>query len=407
MVKGVKVLAVIPARGGSKSTPRKNIKLLHGIPLITYSIAAGLQAKSVTRVIVSTDDEEIASVAREYGAEVPFLRPVSLAQDDTPDLPVFQHALKWLKEHENYVPDVIVQLRPTSPFRPPGLVDQAVSILSDNKDADCVRTIVPSGQNPYKMWRLGKRGYLHPLLKAPGVAEPYNMPRQKLPPTYWQTGHVDAIRYKTLIKGSMSGDRILPVILDPRYAIDIDTPRDWARAEWLVKQAGLDMVWPGQMRRPLPKQVQLVVLDFDGVLTNNRVWVDGLGKENVVFDRGDGLGIARLKEAGVEIMVLSTEANPVVAARCRKLNLAFKQGLKDKAAALKAVLRSRKLNPNEVVYVGNDLNDLVCFPLVGCAVAVADAAGEVLQAADVVLSRPGGRGAVRELCDILINQILS
>lgn len=244
MVKGAKVLAIIPARGGSKSFPRKNIKLLHGIPLIVYSIAAGLQAKSVTRVIVSTDDEEIARIARECGAEISFLRPASLARDETPDLPVFQHALKWLKEHENYVPDVIVQLRPTSPFRPAGLVDEAVSILLDDKRADCVRAVVPSGQNPYKMWRLGKRGYLHPLLEAPGIDEPYNMPRQKLPLTYWQTGHVDVIRYRTLIKGSMSGDRILPLILDPRYAIDIDTESDWSRAEWLMERLKLLIIRP-------------------------------------------------------------------------------------------------------------------------------------------------------------------
>lgn len=403
MVKGRKVLAIIPARGGSKSFPRKNIKPLHGVPLIAYSIAAGLQAKSVTRVIVSTDDTEIARVARERGADVPCLRPASLAQDETPDLQVFQHTLTWLKEHEKYVPDVIVQLRPTSPFRPPGLVDQAVSILLDDKRADCVRAVVPSGQNPYKMWRLAEDGYISPLLKVPGVAEPYNMPRQKLPSTYWQSGHVDVVRYKTIMaKGSMSGDCILPVILDPRYAIDIDTPRDWAHAEWIIEQAGLDMVRPAPPKRPIPERVRLLVLDFDGVLTDNRVWVDGQGTESVAFDRGDGLGIAQVKAAGVEILVLSTEANPVVAARCRKLGLAWKHDLSDKAVALQVALASRKLDPSEAVYVGNDTNDLACFPLVGCAVAVADAASEVLQAADVILSRAGGHGAVRELCDVLI-----
>lgn len=245
MVKGTKVLAIIPARGGSKSIPRKNIKLLHGIPLIAYSISAGLQAKSVTRVIVSTDDQEIARVARKYGAEVPFIRPKNLAQDDTLDLPVFVHALKWLAKKENYVPDVIVQLRPTSPFRPPECVDGAVGILLDHKTADCVRAIVPSGQNPYKMWRLGKRGYMNPLLAVPGIAEPYNAPRQKLPKTYWQTGHVDVIRYTTIMtKGSMSGERILPLILDPRLAIDIDTESDWSRAEWLMDHLELHIVRP-------------------------------------------------------------------------------------------------------------------------------------------------------------------
>jgi len=241
-----KVLAIIPARGGSKSLPRKNIKQLHGIPLIAYSIAAGLQAKHISRVIVSTDDAEIAEVARTWGAEVPFIRPGKLAQGDTPDFGVFQHALKWLAEQENYVPDVIVQLRPTSPFRPPECVDQAVDLLLDDRIADSVRTIVPSGQNPYKMWRIAEKGYISPLLKAPaGIVEPYNTPRQQLPPTYWQTGHVDVARYPTIMKkDSMSGDRILPLILDPRYAIDLDTESDWSRAEWVMDSLESSIIRP-------------------------------------------------------------------------------------------------------------------------------------------------------------------
>lgn len=245
MVNGVEVLAIIPARGGSKSLPRKNIKLLHGIPLIAYAIAAGLQAKSVTRVIVSTDDREITEIARRFGAEVPFMRPSKLARDDTRDLPVFQHALTWLAEHENYKPDVVVQLRPTSPIRPTECVDKAVGILLDNKTVDSVRAVVPSGQNPYKMWHLDNKGNMHQLLKAPGIKEPYNAPRQGLPQTYWQTGHVDVIRWATIMnKGSMSGDHILPLILDSRCAIDIDKESDLSRAEWLMDHLELSIVLP-------------------------------------------------------------------------------------------------------------------------------------------------------------------
>src|SRR5512140_2219238 len=123
------VLAIIPARGGSKGIPRNNIRELAGYPLIAYSIAAAKQSKSVTRVIVSTDDAEIAGVAREWGAETPFLRPAEYAQDNSTDLPLFQHALQWLEEHEKYHPEVVVQLRPTSPLRPHDLVDRAVSKL--------------------------------------------------------------------------------------------------------------------------------------------------------------------------------------------------------------------------------------------------------------------------------------
>ncbi len=233
------ILALIPARGGSKGIPRKNIRDFAGYPLIAWSIAAGLQAETVTRVIVSTDDEEIASVAREFGAETPFLRPTELAQDDTTDLPVFEQALAWLRENEGYRPDLVVQLRPTSPIRPRGMVDEAVRILFSHTDADCVRGVVPAGQNPHKMWRFkGDDKPIKPLLEVEGIPEPYNAPRQSLPPVYWQTGHVDAIRQFTIInKHSLTGDVIYPLVIDPRYTVDIDTLSDWAKYEFLCTAA--------------------------------------------------------------------------------------------------------------------------------------------------------------------------
>ncbi|MGE5462296.1 MAG: cytidylyltransferase domain-containing protein, partial [Syntrophothermus sp.] len=202
------ILALIPARGGSKGIPRKNIRNFAGYPLIAWSIAAARQSELVTRVIVSTDDAEIASVAREGGAETPFLRPAELAQDQTTDLPVFEHALQWLEENEGYRPEIVVQLRPTSPIRPKGMIDNAIRLLLAHVDADSVRGVVPAGQNPFKMWRFsGADQPLTPLLEVPGIAEPYNAPRQILPPVYWQTGHIDAIRASTIRdKKSLTGN---------------------------------------------------------------------------------------------------------------------------------------------------------------------------------------------------------
>ena len=266
------VLAVIPARGGSKGIPRKNIRRFAGQPLIAWSIAAAKQSNLVTRVIVSTDDEEIAEVARRLGAEVPFLRPAELAQDISVDYPLFEHALAWLKQNENYQPDIVIQLRPTSPIRPLEMVDAAVQLLLDRPDAHSVRGVIPSGQNPYKMWRIGDDNRMLPLLTVEGVPEPFNAPRQQLPQTYWQTGHIDVIRTSTVTEmRSLSGSVILPYLVDPAYAVDIDSPRDWSRAEWLVWNSGLTMVCPGKTPRPLPKKVRLLVMDFDGVLTDNRV----------------------------------------------------------------------------------------------------------------------------------------
>jgi N-acylneuraminate cytidylyltransferase len=231
------VLALIPARGGSKSIPRKNILPFAGHPLIALSIAAGLAARTVDRVIVSTDDEEIAHISRRYGAETPFTRPKAYAQDETPDLPVFQHALNWLQENEGYKPDIVVQLRPTSPFRRVEHIDGAVEALLSHPEAEAVRTVCIPFQNPYKMWRIKVDGYLHPIGTELGISnEPYNQPRQVLPDIYWQTGYVDAARTATILeKNSMTGNRILPLVIPPSDWIDIDSPDDWRRAERLLK----------------------------------------------------------------------------------------------------------------------------------------------------------------------------
>ena len=231
----VEVLALIPARGGSKSIPRKNIESFAGRPLIAYSVAAGLAARRVDRVVVSTDDEAIAAIARRCGAETPFLRPAEYSQDETPDLPVFRHALQWLAEHEGYLPDVIVQLRPTSPFRRVRHIDRAVELLLERPEADAVRTVCIPFQNPFKMWRIDADGFMRPLMNI-GSPEAYNMPRQALPDVYWQTGYVDAAWAKTILdKNSMTGEKILPLIIGPEEWVDIDSPDDWRRAERLLE----------------------------------------------------------------------------------------------------------------------------------------------------------------------------
>jgi CMP-N-acetylneuraminic acid synthetase len=236
-----KVLALVPARGGSKGLPRKNVLPLGGHPLIAWSIAAGQQAPTVHRVVCSTDDAEIAEVATCYGAEVPFMRPAELAQDDTLDLPVFQHALAWLEREQGWRADVVVQLRPTSPLRFPGQVDAAVRMLLDDPEATGVRTVIPAPANPYKMWLMPEESeapWMRPLLAVPGLEEPYNAPRQTLPQAWWQTGTVDVVRADVVRAGRMSGDRLLPMLVDPRQAVDIDAEVDLVAAAARVEQLG-------------------------------------------------------------------------------------------------------------------------------------------------------------------------
>ena len=236
-------LALVTARGGSKSIPRKNVRPLGGEPLIAWTIAAALEARLVDRVVVSTDDPEIADVAGGAGAEVPFLRPAHLAEDDTPDLPVIEHALRWLEQRDDYVPDVVVHLRPTSPLRPPGLVDAGVAVLRADPLADALRSVAPPQQNPFKMWRR-QGAYIVPLLSA-DVPEPYNQPRQALPPTLWQTGHLDVVRRSTVfVRRSMTGVRVLPLVIESGYLMDLDTPEQWALAEVMVRGGDLPLVRP-------------------------------------------------------------------------------------------------------------------------------------------------------------------
>ena len=171
-----------------------------------------------------------------------------MALDDTSDLAVFLHAMEWMKENEDYQPDSVIQLRPTTPFRPKGLIDRAVNLLSEYKKADCVRGMVESGENPFKMWEKGEDGYMIPLIKQTGFAEPYNMPRQYLPKTYWQTGHIDVIPIQTILdKKSLTGKKIAPIFIERTYCIDIDTYDDLVFAEWVLRSKRLEIDMPGQV----------------------------------------------------------------------------------------------------------------------------------------------------------------
>lgn len=227
----MKILALIPARSGSKSIPHKNIRSLAGKPLIAYSIEHAIKSKLINRVIVSTDSEYYAEVARSFGAETPFLRPSEISQDTSNDRDFFVHALSWLKENENYVPDICVQLRPTHPIRKAEDIDTMINLLIERPDADCVRAVVKNETyTPFKMWFLDEHNELIPVLKNTGIKEHYNQPRQQLPTTYFQNASVDVIRTSTIIeKNSLSGDKILGYIMDEEY--DIDNEKEFERAQ--------------------------------------------------------------------------------------------------------------------------------------------------------------------------------
>jgi CMP-N,N'-diacetyllegionaminic acid synthase len=230
------ILAIVPARGGSIGLPDKNILALDNHPLVSYSIAAGLQSPSIDRVICSTDSSKIAKIAKEYGAEVPFLRPAEYAQDFSNDIEAFLHAIEWLELNENYSPDLIVQLRPTSPIRFIEDIEEGINKMLDENKADSLRGVSVPMTSPYKMWEISKDKRLIPILKIDNVKEPYNMPRQKLPQVWAQNGVLEVIRKTTItIKKSMTGDNIIPLVINNDFYVDIDNKTSFDLAEELIK----------------------------------------------------------------------------------------------------------------------------------------------------------------------------
>jgi CMP-N-acetylneuraminic acid synthetase len=222
------VLGLIPARGGSKGIPRKNLRPLGGRPLIEWTVEAGLAATRIDRLVVSTDDDEIAAVARQAGAEVPFLRPAALAADDTPTLAVVQHAVEVLSG-EGAPPDAVCLLQPTSPFRAPGLVDRCIDALGDH---DAVMTVKPIPDEHHPHW-----AYLREpdgsMRLATGGRDPVTR-RQDLPPAFCREGSVYVTTRRALAADSLYGDSVLGVEVDAATTVNLDTEADWAAAESLA-----------------------------------------------------------------------------------------------------------------------------------------------------------------------------
>ena len=231
----MKIIAIIPARSGSKGIPNKNIKLYKGKPLLAHSILQALQSKYITEVYVSTDSQEYKEIALEHGALVPFLRPSQFADDLSPDIDLFNHFLVHYHENINTTyPDIIVQLRPTYPNRTVDLIDNCIEIFINNYDNyDSLRTVIPLNKSPYKMYYIDEKNMLIPyLLKYKDIIEPYNQARQLLPQTYLHNGCIDIIKTDTIItKNLLSGNNIFPFIMDENENNDIDTEEDLINSE--------------------------------------------------------------------------------------------------------------------------------------------------------------------------------
>lgn len=231
-----RVVAVIPARGGSKGVPRKNLARLGGQTLLGRAIACGLACPEVARVIVSTDDEEMRDHALACGAEAPFLRPAELARDDTPDRPVFVHLIEWLRDNEGYAFDWLVNLRCTTPLKRPSHVAEALRLMAQG-GCDAVRTAdrIAGKHHPYWMWRLDEAGLARRFME--GIDPAAASRRQLLPPVHAVNGLVDVMSVPVVLAGpGLYGTAMRLLETDPLYSCDIDDPRDLVICEAIMEK---------------------------------------------------------------------------------------------------------------------------------------------------------------------------
>lgn len=384
------VAAVIPARGGSKGVPRKNIRMVGGKPLIAYMIDSAIKAKMLDRVFVSTDDYEIAEISRRYGAEV-IMRPAEISGDKASSESALLHALDYLKKTENYEPDIFLMLQCTSPLTHPSEIDGVISALQNDPSADSCFAAVPFY---YFLWKTDGAGTAQGINHDGGPRKR----RQDLEKQYLEAGSAYAMRTKKFLeeKTRFCGRTIMYEAPDCSSNLEIDEPVDLCKAEGAIRY------YQEQERsKKIPDNISCVVFDFDGVFTDNAVYIDENGHEQVMTNRSDGMGISLLKNEGLPILVISSESNPIVYKRCEKLGIECIYGIKNKEQVLSNWLLHNKITSG-IIYVGNDINDIDCLKMAEFSVVPADAHPKVLSCADLILKNKGGYGAVRELCDIII-----
>ena len=376
------VVAVIPARGGSKGIPLKNLQRVGGVSLVGRAIASCKRATAIDRVCVSTDDERIKNEALAHGAEV-IDRPDLIAGDTASSESALTHAL----DHLQLTDGVLVFVQCTSPFIDPESLNEAVTRIQAGAN-DSVFSAVQTWDFLWSPTEQGVVGINHDLRTRPR--------RQELPTAYRETGAFYAMDIAGYRKAEHRFFGIVgSVEVDRQGAVDIDEPSDLELARALASV--LD-------KRDLPdfSEVRALVMDFDGVHTDDSVFVDQHGDEAVRVSRSDGMGIRRLRDAGVQMMIISSEENPVVTKRAEKLKIEVVQGTFAKLEHLDVWLTSAGIERDQTMYIGNDVNDLECMNAVGYPVAVANAIDSVKAVAVYVTTRAGGSGAIREVADLLL-----
>jgi len=387
----MEILAIIPARGGSKSVPRKNIKKIGGIPLVGHSILQAQKSKFIKRVIVSTDDQEIGDISKNFGAEV-MIRPSEISGDLASSESALIHTIETLKEKEEYEPFLIVFLQCTSPLTLVEDIDGTIRELLD-KDAD---SAFSATEFHYFLWNYDNYGSVIGI----NHDKNYRQRRQDRKPQFIETGAVYVMKTKGFLKYKHRFFGKTVMYNTPlERSFEIDEPVDFIILETLMA-----LQKENSRRKELPTLIEAIFFDFDGVFTDNKVYLDENGKEIIMFDRGDGMAISQLKKSNIKMYILSSEINDVCQQRAKKLKIKAYNGLENKLEKLIEISELEGINLANCLFVGNDINDIDCMKKVGCPIVVNDAYEEVKTHAKIILRNRGGYSAIRELSDIIINR---
>jgi YrbI family 3-deoxy-D-manno-octulosonate 8-phosphate phosphatase len=382
--KKMNIICIIPARGGSKGIPKKNILEFCGKPLIVWSIEQAKASQYIKNIYVSSDDKEILKISDGAGAKI-INRPKRLSTDYSPSEEALQHAIDHIQSSEKEKINAVVFLQATSPIRTSEDIDKATELFVSKK-ADSLFSAIKI--EDFLMWKALKNKYRSVTYDYKNRGR-----RQDRSPFYMEHGSIYIFKPTILEKyNNRLGSKIVVYLTDYWKSFQIDRPEDveiceyFMRKKILKKKPEIDI-----------KNIRLIVYDFDGVLTDNKIHLNEEGIESVTLNRSDGLAMDVLKKWRINQIILSTETNKVVEERAKKLGILAIRGVENKKETLLAYCRKNEIPVETVVYIGNDLNDLEAMKITGYPVCPSDASEEIKNISKIILDSAGGGGVVREL----------
>lgn len=379
----INIVAIIPARGGSKSIPRKNIIDFCGKPLIAWSIEQALASKYISNVYVTTDNKEISNVSKAYGAKI-IWRPHELATDTASSEDALLHAISNIEKTGKI--DFVVFLQPTSPIRDTNDVDKAVEEFYSKKADSLFSAAV---LEDFCIWEEANHGVRSITFDYKNRGR-----RQDRLPYFLENGSIYIFKPDILKQNNNRLGGTIALYHMPFWkSYEIDAIEDIEVCEYFMRTKVLKK----QTKLFMLQNIHLIVYDFDGVFTDNKVILREDGLESVIVNRADGLAVGMLKGLGIKQIILSKEKNKVVEARGNKLGITVIKGVDNKKDRLVSYCREENIQLENVLYIGNDINDLEVMKIVGYPICPSDAYREIKEISKVILDAAGGNGVAREI----------